>query len=651
MAIKRYKADADNTIVNAFQPNNSTRGTGSNSGQADVVEVYSVFGRQQASSSAATGSQELSRILMKFPISDISTDRTASKIPASGSVKFYLRLFDAKTSKTVPKNYKLVVQAVSRSWEEGAGMDLERYSDLTKNGSGSNWIRASKTEAWSNVGGDYHTSPTFTQYFTGGLGDLSVNITELVEEWIDSSKSNYGVGIRLTASNEAYSSASSDSYASASINFTEGAAIGAVSGAAYTVIDYLGTSKTYIAISSATTGDTGKLDSAGKVAFVVGNGAFSSYQAIQQLSAAINSSNGHNTGNAGSRIGINLSTTGSTSIIYLTQAVAGEAGNTTLTSATASTTTGITASNGFEGGSQLNTVYNIDGATTSYYTKRFFARGSQYFFKRPVIEARWDSTVKDDRGAFYFSSSLASKSDNLNTLYLYNYVRGKLKNIPAIGKDNIFVSLYSGSSDDSAPSGSKLVLYDSSTSATGGWHKTGIYTCSIALTKSTSATLETLYDVWHNNSGSEYFTGSIKPYVLRGSTNAREPTYYLSITNLQNSYMRDQNARFNVFVREKNWNPTIYTKAVASAPSQVIYSASYRVVRTIDGLEAIPYNTGSDSATGMSYDVSGNYVDVDMELLDPGYEYSLKFAFYDPELSSWQEHNEQFKFRVEDYEY
>ena len=134
-------------------------------------------------------------------------------------------------------------------------------------------------------------------------------------------------------------------------------------------------------------------------------------------SAAINSSNGHNAGNAGSRIGINLSTTGSTSIIYLTQAVAGEAGNTTLTSATASTTTGITASNGFDGGSQLSTVYNASGAKTSYYTKRFFARGSQYFFKRPVIEARWDSTVKDDRGAFYFSSSLASKSDNLNTLY------------------------------------------------------------------------------------------------------------------------------------------------------------------------------------------------------------------------------------------
>ena len=52
--------------------------------------------------------------------------------------------------------------------------------------------------------------------------------------------------------------------------------------------------------------------------------------------------------------------------------------------------------------------------------KRFFGRGSEYFFKRPVIEARWDDTVKDDRGNFYFSSSRAPAADNLNTIYFYN---------------------------------------------------------------------------------------------------------------------------------------------------------------------------------------------------------------------------------------
>ena len=51
MAIKRYHANADNTITNAFKADLSTRGTGSNMGAADVLEVFSIYG--QASGSTA----------------------------------------------------------------------------------------------------------------------------------------------------------------------------------------------------------------------------------------------------------------------------------------------------------------------------------------------------------------------------------------------------------------------------------------------------------------------------------------------------------------------------------------------------------------------------------------------------------------------
>ena len=116
--------------------------------------------------------------------------------------------------------------------------------------------------------------------------------------------------------------------------------------------------------------------------------------------------------------------------------------------------------------------------------------------------------------------------------------------------------------------------------------------------------------------------------------------------------MSNQTARFNVFVREKNWNPTIYNKAVASAPSVTIPTASYRVLRILDGYEAVAHDTGSGLlATGLSYDVSGNYFDFNMKLLEADYEYGFKIAFYDHELDSWQEQNEIFKFRVSKYEY
>ena len=95
----------------------------------------------------------------------------------------------------------------------------------------------------------------------------------------------------------------------------------------------------------------------------------------------------------------------------------------------------------------------------------------------------------------------------------------------------------------------------------------------------------------------------------------------------------------------------VYTVAKTIVPTTTIESASYRVYRTMDGLEAISHGTGSDLHTILSHDVSGNYFDFDMNLLEPGYEYAFKFAFYDPSLVSWTEQRETFKFRVEEYEY
>ena len=109
MAIKRYLANADNTITNAFKMNLSTRGTGSNMGQADILEVFSIY--QQASSN----SLEKARALIQFPVSDILTDRNAKDIPESGSVKFFLRVFNAPHGQTVPKNFDMQVLPISQS--------------------------------------------------------------------------------------------------------------------------------------------------------------------------------------------------------------------------------------------------------------------------------------------------------------------------------------------------------------------------------------------------------------------------------------------------------------------------------------------------------------------------------------------------------
>ena len=49
--------------------------------------------------------------------------------------------------------------------------------------------------------------------------------------------------------------------------------------------------------------------------------------------------------------------------------------------------------------------------------------------------------------------------------------------------------------------------------------------------------------------------------------------------------------------------------------------------RTIDKNDVIPFGTGSTNSTLMSYDVSGNYFDLDTSYLDKGYSYGVQVAY------------------------
>jgi len=62
MGIKRYTATKDNTITNAYEPNLVTRGTSSNMGLADSLEVFSIFAQANSSS------YEQTKILAQFPV-------------------------------------------------------------------------------------------------------------------------------------------------------------------------------------------------------------------------------------------------------------------------------------------------------------------------------------------------------------------------------------------------------------------------------------------------------------------------------------------------------------------------------------------------------------------------------------------------------
>ena len=491
MAIKKYYATKDNTITNAFESNLQTRATDANMGLSDILETFSIYGQ------ATSGSTELERILIQFPVNEISADRSNGLIPNSGNINFYLNLYNAPNNQTTPRELTLAILPVSASWQEGTGLDMIDYKDLATVGNGSSWNSSSYGVSWTRPGGDYHSSPSFSQTFPIGDENLRINITNLVEEWIAGTKDNYGIGIHLTSSQEAYFSNSA----------------------------------------------------------------------------------------------------------------------------------------GTDVGSQL---FNPDGARDSYYTKKFFGRGSEFFFKRPTIEAVWDSSVKDDRGDFYAQSALLPTEDNIRTIYLYNAVGGRLRNIPSVDTGQIYVQVYSSAS-------AGLLL--TPTVITGGHVSTGIYSASFSL----DTTQEKVHDRWFNTGlATCYHTGTINIKSHGASAYSPYPNYVTNLTNMRPTYYTHETNRFRFYVRQKDWSPTIYTVANTKNDTLVIQSGSYQIHRITDNFLAIPYSTGSDRGTEMSFDVSGNYFDLSMDLLEPGYSYGIKIAYYEESVNSYIEQPYVWKFRVEE---
>jgi len=491
MSIKRYIANKDTVLYNAYRPDMITRATGSNVGLADSLECFYIYGQQ------ASASQEQAKILLDFPVSTMSTDRTAGTIPASGSCSFFLRLYNVAHAFTTPKDFILAVQPVSRSWNEGYGLDLDAYTD---NGV-ANWTQAASASSgytsWTTEGGDFHTAsytpgttlPAYTVTMKEGTEDINLNITSLVEEWMAAGgvaqRANYGLGVYMSSS--------------------------------------------------------------------------------------------------------------------------------------------------------------ITDAASSSYTKRFSARGTEYFFSRPVIEVRWDNSTKDDRTNFYASSSLATADDNQNGLLLYNTVRGQLKDIPDKGAgESIYVKLYTDltSSIDYFPE--STVHFP--TAWTASWAATGIYSASVALNTSASY----LYDRWYTDEDKTLCIHSGSRITVKDSNaSSYNPNndYVISITNLKTEYSQDDVARFQMFVRTKGWNPNVYDVVQATPQHEIVEDLYYQVNRVTDGITAVEYGTGSTNHTRCSYDASGSYFTMDMSLFESDYMYQISFA-RKKTSTEYVELNDRFKFRV-----
>lgn len=466
--IKRSYAIADTQITNAKQDNLIRSGNLSNMGKADSGEIFAIFNSNGISTQSYQNDE--SRLLFKFDIAAILAD---TEIPTS-TAGYYLRLFNVKHDSTLPRNFILVTHPITKSWEEGDGLDIDNYLDTGS----ANWLSASSGVPWQYTGSDFNATYSYSQTFEKGHEDLEIDITSLVSVWKSGTLGNNGIVVKLTSSQE-----------------------------------------------------------------------------------------------------------------YTSQ---------------------------------------------SYYKKSFSMRGTQYWFSRPCIEIRWQDARFDDRNNSYYSSTFAPGDDNLNSIYLYNKVRGQLVDIPGIGTGSIYVSLFTGSTATQS-------CFNAA--ATGSWVATGTYRAQFYSTYT-----GTLYDFWHSNvpvqiPTSSYFSSTIVMKNFLEDYYTSNDEFIITMPNLKGIYNANDKSRLDLVVRKRAWRANVYTTMTEEQSKEYIKKAYYQVRRALDSKIVVDFGSGSLNHTLLSYDKDGNYFNLNMNLFEPDYQYEIAYVFDIEGKKILQK--DKFKFRIQ----
>ena len=155
MSFKRYYPTKDTFIANFDPPSVGLKSiSGSNMGASEILNLYRTV------ENSATAS-----ILLDFePIG----------LPSVVSHSMILKLFDAQHAETLPTDCNLVISFIEQAWTEGAGHDLDYYTDTGF----ANWNSATLSTPWAATTG----TSTASFYLSTGHEDLEADITTLATE-------------------------------------------------------------------------------------------------------------------------------------------------------------------------------------------------------------------------------------------------------------------------------------------------------------------------------------------------------------------------------------------------------------------------------------------------------------------------------------
>lgn len=218
------KSDADTYLQNRII-DNSYRATDANVGAAGTLDLYKLF--DESTLSGTTNPIELSRLLVKFDLNPLRALTGSVLDVGDSSFKVTFRLSDVVGGQPVPSNFTAAIYPVSKSWDEGVGRDVGRYSDLDA----ANWVTASTSSGLSlwnspgaaaegllgsddidvivsgNLNDGLGLRPLFkTQLFSTGEEDLEVDVTDLVSATLAGQLPDHGFRIAMSGVLETNSS-------------------------------------------------------------------------------------------------------------------------------------------------------------------------------------------------------------------------------------------------------------------------------------------------------------------------------------------------------------------------------------------------------------------------------------------------------------
>ena len=117
--------------------------------------------------------------------------------------KFFFRMFEAQGNSDMSEEYDISIRPISQSWVEGTG----KFGDNPKTTNGCSWENRSFPDGgsevpWANPGVSVYNVSSSMQTFSNQSPDINVEVTDMVNMWLQGQEENYGMRVNFKISQE-----------------------------------------------------------------------------------------------------------------------------------------------------------------------------------------------------------------------------------------------------------------------------------------------------------------------------------------------------------------------------------------------------------------------------------------------------------------